>query len=800
MLISLDWIRDYVDLPADLDPAELAERFTRTTAEVESVKQVKISAKGLIAARVESAAEIPGTQNLRLVVLDVGQGRTLETVTAAPALHVGTNVVYARDGASLATMGNIGTAKVADKSSVGMILPADAVGIEMAAQEAVFLNNAVQPGEELSPDLFDDWLIEIDNKSITHRPDLWGHYGIAREIAAICGRPLKPYPAVPLEELADKSLPEVPIEIADGNACRRYSGIVLEGVPTQPGPLWMQLRLGRVGMRPISGLVDLTNYIMADLGQPMHAFDAAKVPRIEVDWAEEGEVFRTLDGVDRKLTIDELMIRCNGRSIALAGVMGGLETEVSDMTVSLLLESANFDPATIRRTATRLGLRTDASARFEKSLDPANTVLSIRRFIQLARPIYPELTIKSSLSDCFPTPLESITVRVNPGHVARTIGREVAFDEASRILVPLGFQVGQSKSEWTVKVPSFRATNDVSIEEDVVEELARCIGYDNIAPAMPRISMRRFEPNDLHELEQQTIEYFTSAHRFIEIQGYLWYDSNWLDQLGINPGPCVELRNPAADGLHRFRRSLIPGLLAAVERNRFHFPAFSLIELGGVFEKGADRDEESRHVGLILARRGKRAEDELHARLKGAIEGWAWQRFARRVTFSRAAAEADRPWEHPHRTATVLVDGLTAGRVSVIDRALRQAMSEHLSAWAIVWAELRLDGLETLDHLAEPLGRVPAHPLVEMDFSILVGKATPYSEVVRRLTEFDHTLLKRIRYVGSYEGQAVGPGQRSITFRTVVGDDARTLAEEDVSAFRGEFEQHVKGCGFEIRS
>ncbi len=799
MLISLNWIRDYVDLPADLDPRDLAERFTRTTAEVEEVKQVAIRPRGLIAAGVKAVTPVSGRHNLRHVALDVGSGQTVETVTAAPALPVGSNVVYAPSGSSLATLGEIGAAEVAGVTSAGMILPGDAVGIAMAAQEAVFLNPAAAPGEPLAPDLFDDWLIEIDNKSITNRPDLWGHYGIAREVAAIFGLSLKPYPVVPLEELTGASLPEVPIEIADGRACRRYSGIVLEGVPTQPGPLWMQLRLGRVGSRPISGLVDLTNYIMADLGQPMHAFDAAKVPRIEVAWAKEGGLFRTLDGVERKLTSDELMIQCNGESIALAGVMGGLLTEVSETTTSLLLESANFAPTTIRRTATRLGLRTDASARFEKSLDPSNTVLSIQRFIHLARQIYPDMKTTGRLSDAFPSPPEPLAVKVNPRHVVRTIGRDVPFEEAFRILSGIGLEVTDGDTAWTVNVPSFRATGDISIEEDVIEEIARYIGYDNIPPALPRVSMRRFEPNAIHELEQRTLEHFTSNHRFIEIQGYLWYDSAWLDQLGIDPGPCVELRNPSAEGLHRFRRSLVPGLLGAVERNRFHFPAFSLIELGGVFEKGSDADHEYRHVGLICAARGKKKEDLLLGRLKGAIETWAWQRFSRRVTFSHAAAGADRPWEHPRRTATVSIGDMTAGSVSVIDMALRRKMSDHLSAWVVAWAELRLTGLETLEHTAEPLGQIPAHPLVEMDFSILVPQATPYTDVARNFSRFDHALLKQIRYVGSYEGQSVGPGWRSLTFRTVVGDDTRTLGDRDTGDFRHRFEQYLKDCGYEVR-
>ena len=669
----------------------------------------------------------------------------------------------------------------------------------MAAQEAVFLCDAVKPGEELPPDLFEDWVIEIDNKSITHRPDLWGHYGIAREIAAILGRPLGPYPVVPLEELISGQLPEVEISIADPEACPRYSGIVVEGVPTLPAPLWMQLRLGHVGMRPITGLVDLTNYVMADLGQPMHAFDAAKVKRIEVDWAEEGERFQTLDGAERTLSADTLMIKREGQSIALAGVMGGLETEVSETTISLLLESANFAASAIRRTANRLGLRTDASARFEKSLDPAHTVLAIQRFLQLARPMYPELKLTGRLSDGYPNPLVPVAVRVNPEHVNRMIGREVAVEEITRTLAPLGFTVAEEGAGLLVHVPSFRAANDISIEVDVIEEVARCIGYNTIVPTLPSVSVRRFEANALHELEQRTLEYFTSDQGFHEIQGYIWYDSTWLDQLGVDPGPCVELTNPPAEGSHRLRRSLMPGLLAAIARNRFYFPTLSLIELGSVFESGGTEDHERRHVALVSACRGKRRESETFSRLKGAIEGWTWDRFARHAEFVQATPEPNQPWEHPQRCAAVLIDGQTTGRVSVVDLALRRKVDEHLAAWAIAWAELRLSGLESLDHRTEPLGAIPEYPLVEMDFSVLIPRSTRYGEVVDKLASFDHALLKRIEYIGSYEGDRIEAGQRSLTFRTIVGDDSRTLVDEDASAFRRELERHLARCGYEIR-
>lgn len=799
MLISLHWIRDFVDLPREMDPRALAERFTRVTAEVDAVTEVHVGANGLIAALVRTVRAVADAPNLREVVLDVGGGRTATVVSAAPNLSIGLGVVLAPVGARTRETGEIRASKVAGRTSEGLILPGSAIGIELAQQEAVLLDRSVHPGTRLDAALFDDWLIEVDNKSITHRPDLWGHYGVAREIAAIVGAPLKAYPVVPISELASSALEPVSIAIADARACRRYCGIVLGGVPTQPAPLWMQLRLGRVGMRPISGLVDLTNYVMADLGQPMHAFDAAKVRRIEVDGASPEARFRTLDGVDRSLTRETLMIRCEGHDVALAGVMGGLETEVTESTRTLLLESANFDPATVRRTAARLGLRTEASARFEKGLDPAYAQLGIQRFMHFARMMYAELRLVSRFSDAHPRPLEPVEVRVSPRHVARAFGRAVSFVEAERVLAPLGFELREGADEWRVGVPSHRATHDVTTEVDVIEEVMRRIGYDTIAPAMPRVTMRRFEPNPVHALEHRSVDYFTSVHGFHEIHDYIWYDSTWLRKLEYDPGPCVELRNPAAASMQRLRRSLMPGLLAALDKNRFHFASLALLEVGSVFETNPAEDREFRHLGLVLAERGKHVEETLYSRMKGAIEGWSWTRVGHRATTQQANVPELRPWEAGNRTAAIVLDGSCVGDVGLVNVSLRRRMDEHLGAWGIAWAEIRLDQVATRAPLVEAISAIPPYPVVELDFSFLVPRTSRYSDLAGKLTAFTHPLLQRIRYVGSYEDDSAGDRKRSLTVRAVVGDLQRTLTETDVSGFRSEFERFLRSAGVEIR-
>lgn len=800
MLISLNWIRRFVDLPAGVDAHALAERFTRTTAEVEGVEEISVGAKGLICARVAKIDPVAASDKVRTVTLDVGGGKTVRTISAAPVLHEGGNLVYAPAGSSIAAYGEIASTTSHGEQSEGMILPGEAIGISLAMQEAIFLSDEFAPGDALPNELFDDVVIEVDNKSITHRPDLWGHYGVAREIAAIERVPLKPYEVKALDELQKVSGSRVPIEIEDSSACPRFCGILLEGVPSIAAPLWMQLLLGHVGLRPITALVDLTNFLMLELGQPMHAYDAGKVSRIEVGFAKDGDTFRTLDGMDRDLTDETLMIRCGGENIGIAGVMGGLDSEVTEATVSLLLEAANFDAATVRKTAKRMGHTTDASRRFEKSLDPTNAALSIQRFIRLAEDIYPDMRVTSPFSDCFPVPPQPVSVRVNPERVSAIIGREISRETASELLSPIGFEVSATEGHWRVSVPSFRAGGDVGIEADIIEEIARFVGYDSIEPRMPEVSVRRFAPNALHDLEGDVLRYLSAAHAFNEIHGYLWYDPEFIGRIGYDPGDCVELMNPAADGQERLRKRLLPAVLSAVATNRFHFPEVSLLELGSVYPNEPGKEPvEVRHLALAQAKRGKRVEGEVLDGLKAAICGLCWDLFGQSVTLVAHSEAGPLPWIEAHRSADIVVGGTIVGSLGTAPLSLRQKMDEHLGAWGIAWAELNLEALLSVPRTTEALGTVPDHPLVDIDLSVVVPADVRFGTVSEKLCAFEHDLLRRLRFVGHYEGESIGAGRRSLTFRFVLGSDDRTLREDDANGFLSALEKHVTQCGYEVR-
>ncbi len=804
MKISVNWLRDFVEIPADLTARDLAERLTLSTAEIEGVQEIKVDCDGVIAAKVVGVGPVPKRDKLNKVVVDVG-GEEVETITAAPDLKPGDLLVYAPVGTSVGGIGEIKQTKVAGHDSTGMILPGDALGIVQMRPEAVFLPPGIAPGTKLDLTELNDWVLEVDNKSITHRPDLWGHYGIAREIAALLDTPLKPYEdfIVPPGNLQDDDKPTVPIEIDNPTLCPRYSALMMTGIRVQPSPLWMQARLSHVGQRPIDLLVDLTNYVMFDIAQPTHAFDGDKVERIEVAVAKAGDRFTTLDGMNRLLPEGTLMIQSGRKNVAIAGVMGGLDTEVIPETKTVLLESANFEPATIRRATAAMGHRTEASARFEKALDPNHTVLGIGRLFRLAQAELPDLQVASRLSDAYPKPLEEVRVDVDLAFANRFIGVDVPRDRVERILASLGFacEAGDGKDKLRVRVPSYRATRDVTIEADVIEEISRIVGYNSIPAELPDVTMRSFDPVPSRMLERQTLQVLCAGLGFNEIMTYDWYDLEWIDLLGFDPGPCVEIAGTSAGG-RRLRHTVIPQMIASAELNRRHYERFNLVTIGSVFFPIPNEEEsfpatEARRMGLAVVGRGN--EDALLAELKDAIETWSRQVMHRQAVFGEPEPSPAKPWEHPVKTSDVSAGGVPLGRITLVPLDCRLKIDEHLRRWTIALAEIDLDAAVELGAADESLEPVPTHPQVVLDFSALTDAKRRYAGIAEKVGAFEHPLLKRLTYLESYEGKNIPEGKRSLTFRAQVGADDRTLTDDDLQGFRDAFTKHLEGCGLVLR-
>lgn len=798
MIISLNWLRDFVDIPASLDPQQLALKFTTTTAEVEGVVEHRSNFEGLLAARIDGIEPVEGEAKLKRVQLTAD--RSYSTLSTAPELSVGDVVIFGPPGARVAGH-RLTTTDPAGRESAGMIVAGQAIHLTQVGAGAVFLPPSTRAGSMIDPGPFNDWLIEIDNKSITHRPDLWGHYGIAREFAAMLGTKVRKYEVTDSKALRNESLPEVPITIDDPAMCRRYSALVFKGLKAQPSPLAMQVRVAFVGMRPIDLIVDLTNYVMAELGQPMHAFDAAKLTRIEVAVAAPKEKFTTLDGVTRTLPARTLMIQSGRKSVAIAGIMGGAETEVSKTTETILLESANFDAAVIRRAAVAMGHRTEASARFEKSLDPEQTVTAIARFHKLAKAELPGLGLAGTLSDCYPNPRKIEPIMLDCDVAASVIGKDVGRKEISRILTAIDFKCERGrKSLLMVTPPSYRATKDISIQEDLIEEVARFVGYDSIEAELPRITARHFDEPARARLEEATLDYLCVGGDFTEVHDYVWFDDDWCQTLGFSAPATITLKNPAAAGCSRLRTTLLPGMLAMTDANRRIYDRFQLAQVGSVFFTGSKDVEKSqrRHLGLIAARSGSKADQAVWDHLRHAIAGWGRQVLGTSVDFAVCKAEA--PWEDVDRIAAISAGGRDLGRLSIVPLTLKQAIDERLKSWSIAVAEINLTAAQALPIATLKLPRVERFPQVQLDFSLLIDATRRYADVRAVLNEFRHALLRGITFVESYDGKNLPAGKRSLTIRATIGAPDRTLTDDDSRAFSDAVRTFIAARQMELRA
>ncbi|MDF2539221.1 MAG: hypothetical protein K0S76_2242, partial [Herbinix sp.] len=475
MLISMNWISEFIDL-SDINLKELIGRFTLSTAEVEDIHEKGKSIRDVVVGKIIEINDHPNSKKLHLVKVDIGS-EVVACVCGAPNVFVGAVVPFAKLGGQVGDL-EIKEAFIAGVVSHGMCCSEKELGISEDHSGLMMLEDIYPLGTDIKEFMqIEDTIFEVDNKSLTNRPDLWGHYGIAREISVLTKRPLKPLEV--LDTKAYKDLVAIDVKVEDSDKTYRYSCITVSGINKKKSPINMKIRLTYCGMRPINLLADLTNYLMMELGQPMHAFDNGKVSKIRVKTFAEPITFKTLDGIERKIDTDTLMICDEKEPAAVAGIMGGELSEIIEETTAVLLESANFDGTSVRKSASRLGLRTDASARYEKTIDPELTCLAIERFLKLLTDIDPGVEVTSSLTDCYVKKYDEITIKFDKAYVDKYTGIDISSDRIEETLTALGFSMNRKGDEFEVVVPSWRATKDVTMKADIIEEITRIYGYDN---------------------------------------------------------------------------------------------------------------------------------------------------------------------------------------------------------------------------------------------------------------------------------------------------------------------------------
>jgi phenylalanyl-tRNA synthetase beta chain len=790
MRAPLSWIREFT--PVEAPPAEIADALNQLGLEVEQIDEPGRELGDVVVAKILDVVPHPDADRIRLADIDYGGGQ-LRVVCGAPNIEAGMHVPFAPVGAVLPGDFRIEKRKIRGVVSEGMLCSARELGLGDDHSGILQLPDGVPLGSDVREVLgLDDVIFHL---AITpNRPDAMGIIGVARELSAHFGLPLaiseeEPSPLV--DTIADAG---VVVEAPD--RCPRFVAMVAN-VTMGPSPDWMQRRLTLAGMRPISNVVDVTNYVMLERCRPLHAFDLGRLPGrgIVVRLAQPGESITTLDDVERKLEPDDLLI-CDARRSpqAIAGIMGGAAAEVSDATTEILLESAYFEPAGIAKTSKRLGLRSEASARFERGIDPNGTGTGAQRAMELFREVAAAAPVDGAI-DVYPAPIERKRIEVRTERVNQLLGTSLAQGDVEKLLAPLGIEF----TDNTALAPTFRP--DLEREIDLVEEVARRIGLDRIPRSVPS--------------NPQKVGLLTEAQRGRRVLGDVLVGAGFdeiytlpllapadLDRAGVSTVDAIEVENPLRAEESLLRPSLLPGVLRAIAFNAAHGqPDVALFEIGTVFtpSEAQTLPTERLHLAFARAHHVVRTPHEpdrpvaLHD-LSAVIDA-----LAQELRLEDCRLEAAKvPGLHPVRTAHVVVDGEPAGFVGEVAPDVVEALSLPEPVFA---AELDVDRLlatKRAPRTSRPVSRFPASTI---DLAFVVGADVPADELRRTLRDAGGEVLEDVRLFDLFRSEALGPDRVSLAFALRFRAPDRTLTDDEVGALRqGCIDAVVKAHSAELRA
>ncbi len=787
MFVSINWIKDYVDLDG-LDIKKLIESFTLATAEVEDIIEKGADVQNVVVGEILSVENHPNSNKLHLLKVDAGE-KVCSIVCGAPNVAVGQKVALALAGGRVCG-GEIKVATVAGYESEGMCCSEKELGISDDHSGIMELDPSLKNGTNIK-DIFpiDDIIFEVDNKSLTNRPDLWGHYGIARELAALSGRELKPLEMGDLSYDGDE---KVDVKIGREDLVYRYSCIKMDNITKNKSPLDMRIRLYYCGMRGINLLADVTNYIMLEIGQPTHAFAGNSIDKIVVTTPDEKIKFTTLDGVERDIDEETLMI-CNGDTpVGIAGIMGGLESEIVEDTGSVVLESANFDGVSIRKSSSRLGHRTDASARYEKMLDPELTMDAVGRFVKLVKDIDSGARVASKITDEYVRKYPEITLSFDKKYVDRYTGIDISDEQINKTLTALGFAVDYNGGDYTVKVPSWRATKDVTIKADIIEEITRIYGYDNFEITTTNSPLKPV-PNDYARLEDaEAKDILVKKYGFHEVHSYLWCDGRKFKKLGIEVEDNVKVLNIENSDNGVLRNSMLPTLLTIAQENKDFAEKYSIFEIGRVVD-GTDANglcNERKRLGAVIY---DKSGNEKAAYLKAVevINCLIGEIKQKKAGYNKIAPVS--AWQHPKNTAEILSDGKRVGILCAMHPANRAKLDKTAAA---VCFEIDMDIFSSIDANSISFREPSTQQSTYYDLSLVLAENTKYSDLAACWEALNLAELETAKVIDTYEKDSI----KSVTVRLIFAAMDRTLEMEEVQGWIDTILANLADIGVTLRA
>lgn len=788
MFLSMNWIQDFVNLDG-LDKVELIHQFSLSTAEVENEIFFKGSdISGIVVAEIKSVENHPDSKKLHLLKVDAGESQLTDVVCGAPNVRVGMKTAFAKVGAKIGEI-TISPRPLAGFISNGMCCSEAEIGISDDNSGIMEITDDVPNGTDLK-DIYeiDDIVFEVDNKSLTNRPDLWGHYGIAREFAALAGRELKP---IEVDDLtAYNNLSKVDLKIED-SLCQRYSCLQVENIKRNVSPVNMRIRLYYCGMRGINFLADLTNYLMLEMGQPMHAFDSRKVEKIRIKRFDKPFAFKTLDGVERNIDENTLMICNDNTPVAIAGIMGGLDSEIVEDTTTLTLESATFDAVSIRKSSVRLGHRTDASMRYEKCLDPEMTTVAIGRFINLLKKYDNDIRVVSSLTDEYAFHYDTITLDFDKNFVNRYTGIEIDNDAIVRTLTSLGFKVTLEGENFSVVVPSWRATKDVTIKADIIEEITRIYGYDNFDVNTTRSPLYPVRVNTVKSDEDRIKDILVKKYNLHEVHSYIWAYNDELKALNIPVENNIKLANATNPNIETIRNSIIPTQLCQVKQNTSFSSDFGIFEIGRVVT-GVDENNlciEKKKLAITLFSKTKDIK-ELYFQLRDILAVVSDDVKHRMLSFK--ATEPAHSYEHPVNLNTIIMDGREIGIMGIVHPVVSKKIDKKAS---IVFAEIDINEYSSVKNAGIVYSEPSKFPAIDFDLSLEIPQGVFYGKLTECWSGLGADILKGTKIVDTYDTDQV----HSITVRFEFSSNERTLSSSEVQDIMDKVIANLSNIGVNLR-
>lgn len=809
MLVSFNWLKKHVDLGGATAPEEVAEKLMARTVEVEKIFRPGKDLENIVVGKVLKSDKHLNADKLKVCLVDIGREKAT-VVCGGSNVKEGMLVALAKVGAKVRWHGEgepveLKPTAIRGVESFGMICASTEIGLAgrfPLKEEKEILDltfTKAKAGLALAEALgLDDAILEIDNKSLSHRPDLFGYHGLAREVSVLFHKKFKEYKIKKISRKAGSAFGgkkiDLKVKVEDAKLCPRYMAVALEGVKVGESPEWMKKSLAAAGVNPINNIVDATNYVMLDLGQPLHAFDADKLAinnkqlTIKVRTAKTGENIAVLDGKEISLDEETLVIADEEKPLAIAGVKGGKDSGIGADTTAIILESANFSPAAIRRASAKYGLRTDSAIRFEKSLDPNWCEEALSLAVELILKICPGAKVASQVADVSDFVLSTGPVQFSLSELNERLGNEFNQKAVVNILESLGFKIKiKSGPVFSATIPTWRATKDICIPEDIFEEVARVHGFNNLRASLPSFPINPPPANETRVLERKISGVLVNNLGYTEVYNYSFVSAGQINKIGDDAGKYIELANPLSKEKPFLRRSLLLNMLENAEAGLNTNEEIKIFETGKVFRSEVSGAREKTNGDGLLPRQdtmltlifsSKKVSTPFYEARRAAEEIFS----SLCLPFEAVSPESDDkilPYEHPGRSALLRAGDKTVGMLSELRPAVAEKFGLKTRAGL---ATINLDTLSEvlINHPPKIVYRpLPVYPEAERDIAFLAPADTKHADIIKVLLKSDN-FLKKAELFDVYTGKETGEAKKSLAYRLTFGKADRTLTTEEV--------------------